>query len=89
MPSTWDPEQYNRFRAERQQPLLDLLALVRPRPAMRVVDLGCGTGETTQLVHERLAARDTVGIDSSETMLAQSAWVALRARRYRGVCRAR
>jgi len=73
MPSTWDPDQYNRFRAERQQPLLDLLALVRPRPEMRVVDLGCGTGETTRLVHERLAARDTLGIDSSETMLAKSA----------------
>jgi trans-aconitate 2-methyltransferase len=73
MTSTWDPDQYNRFRAERQQPLLDLLALVRRRPDMRVVDLGCGTGETTRLVHDRLAPRDTLGLDSSETMLAKSA----------------
>jgi trans-aconitate 2-methyltransferase len=73
MTSPWDPAQYDRFRAERQQPALDLLALVRPRPDMRVVDLGCGTGEITRLVHERLAARATLGLDSSATMLAESA----------------
>lgn len=73
MSSTWNPEQYNRFRAERQQPFHDLVALVRPRPAMRVVDLGCGTGETTRILHERLGARETLGLDSSETMLAKSA----------------
>ena len=72
-PSTWNPEQYARFRDERSQPYYDLLALVRPRPAMRVVDLGCGTGELTRVLHERLQARETVGIDSSETMLAKSA----------------
>lgn len=40
---------------------------------MRVVDLGCGTGEITRLVHAHLAAHDTLGLDSSETMLAESA----------------
>ena len=28
----WDPQQYDRFRAERQQPFFDLLALVQRRP---------------------------------------------------------
>jgi trans-aconitate 2-methyltransferase len=74
--SEWNPEQYNRFRAERQQPFLDLLALVRPREHMRVADLGCGTGETTRLLHDRLHAAETIGIDNSETMLAKSAGVA-------------
>jgi trans-aconitate 2-methyltransferase len=68
----WDPEQYARFADERRQPFLDLLALVQSRPGMRVVDLGCGTGELTRVVHERLAARDTLGLDSSATMLAES-----------------
>jgi trans-aconitate 2-methyltransferase len=72
-PSTWNPDQYARFRAERSRPYYDLLALVRPRPAMRVADLGCGPGELTRVLHERLPARETVGIDSSETMLAKSA----------------
>jgi trans-aconitate 2-methyltransferase len=67
--SSWDPEQYQRFRDQRRQPFLDLLELVRPQPAMRVVDLGCGNGELTRILHRRLQARDTLGIDSSETML--------------------
>jgi trans-aconitate 2-methyltransferase len=73
MPSTWNPDQYDRFRAERQQPFFDLLALVQPQAAMRIVDLGCGTGEPTRILHQRLGARDTLGVDSSETMLAKSA----------------
>jgi trans-aconitate 2-methyltransferase len=70
---SWDPEQYARFRDERAQPFHDLLALVRPRPGMRIVDLGCGPGELTRLLHERLQARDTVGLDSSEAMLGKAA----------------
>ena len=41
---TWNPSQYERFRAEREQPFHDLVALITRRPAGRVVDLGCGTG---------------------------------------------
>src|SRR5205823_5573075 len=47
-------------------------ALVRPRPGMRVVDLGCGTGELTARLHHELAAGETLGIDRSEAMLAQA-----------------
>jgi len=68
----WNPEQYARFRDERQQPYFDLLALVRPVADMRAVDLGCGTGELTRELHRRLAARETVGIDASEAMLERS-----------------
>lgn len=73
MPSGWNPDQYARFRQERSQPFFDLMALVRRRPNMRVVDLGCGTGELTRLLHDDLQARETVGLDSSSTMLARSA----------------
>jgi trans-aconitate 2-methyltransferase len=65
----WNPSQYERFRDERDQPFFDLLDLVRPKPAMNVVDLGCGTGELTKTLHERLVARSTLGVDSSSTML--------------------
>jgi trans-aconitate 2-methyltransferase len=68
----WNPDQYERFRAERQQPFRDLLAMVEPRPRMRVADLGCGTGELTREIHDHLAAQETLGIDNSETMLLKS-----------------
>ena len=49
----WKPELYARFRAERSRPFFDLLAMVRARPGMRVVDLGCGTGELTRSTSRR------------------------------------
>lgn len=70
---TWNPAQYDRFKAERQQPFVDLLAMVRPEPGMSVVDLGCGTGELTAMLHERLAAATTLGLDLSPAMLAKAA----------------
>jgi trans-aconitate 2-methyltransferase len=66
---TWDPAQYGKFQREREQPFFDLLALIRPAPAMCVLDLGCGTGALTRLLHETLAARQTVGLDRSVRML--------------------
>ena len=68
----WNPEQYERFKAERKQPFTDLIALVEHRPHMHVADLGCGTGELTRELHDHLGAGETVGIDDSETMLLKS-----------------
>ena len=67
---TWDPRQYDKFQREREQPFYDLLAMVRPDVGMRVVDLGCGTGKLTRVLHQRLQARETLGIDRSASMLA-------------------
>ncbi len=68
----WSPDQYRRFADERSRPFRDLLALVRRSPGMRVVDLGCGPGELTAEAHRALAARQTIGLDSSEAMLARA-----------------
>ncbi|MFN0146583.1 MAG: methyltransferase domain-containing protein [Dehalococcoidia bacterium] len=73
MTSPWDPNQYHRFRDERAQPFHDLLDLCQPIPGGRAVDLGCGTGELTRLMHDHLSPAETVGIDSSATMLAEAA----------------
>ena len=65
----WNPAQYAKFLREREQPFHDLLALVKARDAMRIVDLGCGTGRLTAVLHERLHARETIGLDRSPRML--------------------
>src|SRR5262245_708128 len=66
---TWNPQQYEKFKHERERPFFDLMAMVRPSPAMRVVDLGCGTGKQTRMLHEQLGAQETTGIDRSAKML--------------------
>ena len=68
----WNPDQYERFFAERRQPFDDLVALCIPVPGGRVVDLGCGTGNLTAELHARMQATETVGVDSSELMLARA-----------------
>ena len=70
----WNPNQYGQFHEERSLPFFDLLSLVeRKRPLLRVVDLGCGTGELTRRLHHDLRATDTLGIDSSVEMLSKAA----------------
>lgn len=76
--SPWNPTQYGRFADERSQPFYDLLAMVHPIPGGRAVDLGCGTGELTRVLHERTQAGATIGLDNSETMLEKSAAFATR-----------
>ncbi|MEO8541699.1 MAG: methyltransferase domain-containing protein [bacterium] len=73
MASPWNPAQYHRFQNERSQPFFDLLDLVEPLPGGTVVDLGCGTGELTRVLHDKSQASSTIGLDSSETMLAKAA----------------
>jgi trans-aconitate 2-methyltransferase len=65
----WDPELYERFRAQREEPFFDLLSMVKARAEMRVLDLGCGTGRQTAVLHQRLRAASTLGLDSSASML--------------------
>lgn len=70
---SWDPGTYHRFRSSRSAPFHDLLALVAPIDGGRAIDLGCGTGELTALLHHHVRASETVGVDSSPSMLAEAA----------------
>ena len=69
----WDPNQYHKFQAQRSAPFYDLLALVDVRPNLKVVDLGCGTGELTRQLADSLPNSNVTGVDSSPQMLAKAA----------------
>lgn len=71
--SSWDPIQYNRFAAEREQPFWDLAALLRPVDHPALVDLGCGDGRLTGRLAAQLQAGTAVGIDNSPRMLEATA----------------
>ena len=66
---TWNPDTYHKFQAERAAPFTDLLGLVKVRSRLRVVDLGCGTGELTARLAEYLPDSFVIGIDNSPQML--------------------
>jgi len=66
---SWNPELYHKFQKERFAPFKDLMDLIFKRKGLRVLDLGCGTGELTEMVSELLPESDVLGIDSSSEML--------------------
>jgi len=70
---SWNPDKYHQFQSQRSAPFDDLLQLVEVRPGLRVVDLGCGTGELTRRLADSLLGSDVLGIDSSPHMLERAA----------------
>jgi trans-aconitate 2-methyltransferase len=67
---TWSATQYTKFEAERNRPILDLLARIPSVSVRRAADLGCGPGNSTVLLQRRFPEATIIGIDSSADMLA-------------------
>src|SRR5438128_7425023 len=65
----WNPALYRRFEDERTRPARDLLARVPLDRCALAYDLGCGPGNSTELIVERFPQARVVGLDNSPAML--------------------
>ena len=69
---TWNPKTYLAFADERTRPAAELLARIADEAPARVIDLGCGPGNSTALLRHRWPHAVLEGLDSSAQMLEQA-----------------
>ncbi|WP_428486329.1 trans-aconitate 2-methyltransferase [Rhodopila sp.] len=67
---SWSAKQYVNFETERTRPVRDLLAAVPATDARHAIDLGCGPGNSTEVLAARFPAAQVTGLDSSPDMVA-------------------
>lgn len=71
----WSAEQYLRFGGHRTRPVFDLIGgvdLIGLEQAGRVIDLGCGPGNSTRLLRERWPDCELTGLDNDPAMLTKA-----------------
>ena len=66
---TWSAKQYSSFEAERTRPVRDLVAAITTAPVHTAIDLGCGPGNSTEVLASRFPEAKVSGMDSSDDMI--------------------
>ena len=72
MQNTWNPELYLKFEKERTRPSIDLVSRISLSDPKRIIDIGCGPGNSTRVLRERFPEADIYGLDSSPEMIVKA-----------------
>ncbi|HEY7391766.1 MAG TPA: methyltransferase domain-containing protein [Bryobacteraceae bacterium] len=68
----WDAKQYLKFGDQRTQPVRDLISRIQLPNPRRIIDLGCGPGNSTEELRRRWPEADITGLDSSPEMIGRA-----------------
>ncbi len=71
--SDWQPKQYLKFKNERTQPTIDLAERIEATGQKRIIDIGCGPGNSTDILRRRWPEASIIGLDNSKNMLEKAA----------------
>ncbi|MCL2194940.1 MAG: methyltransferase domain-containing protein [Oscillospiraceae bacterium] len=67
--SDWKPDLYLAFEKERTQPSIDLVMKIEHENPARIIDIGCGPGNSTNVLCSRWPQAQIIGLDSSQAMI--------------------
>lgn len=67
--SDWNSEQYLKFKKERTQPSIDLVNRINIENPKRIIDIGCGPGNSTAVLKKRYPNAYILGVDFSPNMI--------------------
>lgn len=69
---SWSAKQYTLFEQQRTRPVRDLVAAITTDPVRTAIDLGCGPGNSTEVLAQRYPEALICGLDSSADMLSDA-----------------
>ncbi len=67
--SDWNADIYLKFKEERTQPSKDLVAKIPIQSPNRIIDIGCGPGNSTAVLGNRYNDAYILGVDNSSEMI--------------------
>lgn len=70
--SDWKPNLYLTFEKERTQPSIDLVTRIENDNPKRIIDIGCGPGNSTNVLKSRWPYAEIIGMDKSQAMIEQA-----------------
>lgn len=67
--SDWNSSLYLKFKKERTQPAMDLACIIRTYHPEKIADVGCGPGNSTEVLRSVFPNSEIHGIDNSQNMI--------------------
>jgi trans-aconitate 2-methyltransferase len=65
----WNAAQYLKFKTQRTQPAIDLARRIDCDSPRKILDVGCGPGNSTEILARRFPEAAILGIDNAEDMI--------------------